>query len=236
MAWDGKEEDLYLPVKKLLEQGGYEVKAEVGSCDVIAKRGETVVAVELKKTLNLDVILQATLMQKTSDLSFVAVPKPSQKYFNKRFNNICHLLRRLELGLILVTQTKKELYADIFIEPVPFERDASIRKAKKRKLMLLNEFKERSGDYNVGGSARKKRITAYRERAIQIAVLLSKNGPMSTKTLRENGTNPKNTTSILADNHYGWFERVSHGVYSLTKQGEAELNEFSLVAKRYEEI
>ena len=35
-----REEDLYPPVKAYLESQGYEVKAEIGACDVMARRGE----------------------------------------------------------------------------------------------------------------------------------------------------------------------------------------------------
>ena len=55
-----KESDLYLPLKRFLESQHYEVKGEVNDCDVLAVRGDEVpVVVELKLTLNLDVVLQA---------------------------------------------------------------------------------------------------------------------------------------------------------------------------------
>ena len=44
-----KETELYLPIKRLLEAQGFEVKSEVKSCDVMAVRGsEAPVIVELK--------------------------------------------------------------------------------------------------------------------------------------------------------------------------------------------
>ena len=44
------ETSLYAPVKTLLESQGYEVKAEVRGCDVVAVRGdEAPVIVELKR-------------------------------------------------------------------------------------------------------------------------------------------------------------------------------------------
>jgi hypothetical protein len=55
-----KESDLYLPLKRFLELQNYEVKGEVQDCDVLAVRGkEAPVVVELKLSLNLDVVLQA---------------------------------------------------------------------------------------------------------------------------------------------------------------------------------
>ena len=49
-----KETALYLPVKSLLESLGFDVYAEAINCDVIGRKQEELVIVELKKTLNLD--------------------------------------------------------------------------------------------------------------------------------------------------------------------------------------
>ncbi len=44
-----READLYPPLKAYLEAQGYEVKAEIGDCDLLARRGgEPPVVVELK--------------------------------------------------------------------------------------------------------------------------------------------------------------------------------------------
>ena len=60
-----KETDLYPPVKRYLEDQGYTVKGEIDDCDVVAVRsGDTPVVVELKLTLNLNVILQAVARQR----------------------------------------------------------------------------------------------------------------------------------------------------------------------------
>ena len=49
------EYQLYEPVKAFLEAQGYEVKAEVSGCDVVAVRGkEPPVVVELKMRFNLE--------------------------------------------------------------------------------------------------------------------------------------------------------------------------------------
>ena len=41
---------------------------------------------------------------------------------------------------------------------------------------------------------------------------MMKYGEMSPAQLREMGTSPK-TANILRDNYYGWFSRVSRGIY-----------------------
>ena len=51
------EADLYEPIKRFLESQGYEVKGEVGDCDVVARRGdEAPVIVELKTRFSLPLV------------------------------------------------------------------------------------------------------------------------------------------------------------------------------------
>ena len=70
-----KESDLYLPLKRLLESQNYEVKGEVHDCDVLAVRGEEVpVVVELKLTLNLDVVLQAVGRLALTPKVYIGIP------------------------------------------------------------------------------------------------------------------------------------------------------------------
>src|ERR1700737_2787086 len=52
---------LYLPVKRFLEGLGFQVKGEVGGCDLVALNGDDpplVVIGELKLTFNLELVLQ----------------------------------------------------------------------------------------------------------------------------------------------------------------------------------
>ena len=49
-----KEADLYPPLKAFLEAQGYEVKAEIGACDIMALRaGDPPLVVEMKLSYNL---------------------------------------------------------------------------------------------------------------------------------------------------------------------------------------
>ena len=78
-AWAGKrqmrETELYAPVKAFLESQGYEVKAEVHDCDLVAIRGEEEpVIVELKTTLSLALLMQGVDRQAISDWVYLAVP------------------------------------------------------------------------------------------------------------------------------------------------------------------
>ena len=54
-----RESDLYPAIKAYLQAQGYEVKAEVGACDVMAQRGqEPPLVVEIKLTFSLALVLQ----------------------------------------------------------------------------------------------------------------------------------------------------------------------------------
>uniref|UniRef100_A9U7K6 Predicted protein n=1 Tax=Physcomitrium patens TaxID=3218 RepID=A9U7K6_PHYPA len=79
---------------------------------------------------------------------------------------------------------------------------------KVRKSRLLYEFRERSGDYNVGGTTRAKLMTAYREKALRVAGALAgaPEGGLSPAHLREKSGVP-NAAAILQNNYYGWHRR-----------------------------
>ena len=63
-----KETELYPPIKAFLEAQGYEVKAEVGDCDVLAVRGgEEPVVVELKTGFTLPLVFQGIRRQTVSE-------------------------------------------------------------------------------------------------------------------------------------------------------------------------
>ena len=90
----------------------------------------------------------------------------------------------------------------------------------------------RSGDFNEGGSTRRKLVTAYRENAIHIACCLFDCGPMSPKALRGLGTGER-TLSILYTNVYSWFEAVDKGLYALSPKGREELEAYGELVERY---
>jgi len=60
-------------------------------------------------------------------------------------------------------------------------------------------------------------MTAYRQEAIRIAEHLAEFGPMAPAALKKEVDAPK-AGAILRANHYGWFERISKGVYDLTPE------------------
>lgn len=230
------EEDLYAPIRDYLEECGFLVKGEVEHCDVTAMKDDVILVVEMKLSLNLDVILQAVLRQRVADIVYIAVPKKGKLLFTKRWQNICHLLRRLEIGLLLVSLRGEHSFVELALEAKPFDRQRSRAVSGSKRVSLIKEFESRSGDLNNGGSTRKRIITAYRESAIHIASLLRKHGSLSIKQLKEMGTDEKKTAPILRDNHYGWFDRVSRGVYTINEKGSKELQEYGGLVEFYSEL
>ena len=221
------ESDLYQPVKDYLEKHGYVVRGEVKHCDMVAIRGDDLIVVELKTGANMTLLVQATERQSISNSVYVAIPKPKRS--NRQWLGVKRVLKRLELGLLVINQGPIGLTVVKHFDPIPTQR----RKNTKKRKAVIQEIAERSGDYNTGGVSRQKLVTAYRENAILIACCLNQLWPTSTRALRALGTGAK-TTRILSQNHYGWFQRVDRGVYRLTDSGALEAAEFEEIYQRAE--
>lgn len=215
-----KETELYPPVKALLETQGYEVKAEIGAADVVAVRaGDDPVVVELKTGFALTLFHQAVARQAMTDFVYVAVPRQSGKRFQRALKENKTLCRRLGLGLITVRLD--DGHTEVHLDPAPYRP----RQVKARKTRLLREFARREGDPNLGGAARNSPlVTAYRQDALKIAEFLDLNGASGCAEIRA-ATGIGTATRIMADDHYGWFERVARGVYRLTPRGVQVLGE-----------
>lgn len=213
------ETELYQPVKDFLTQQGYEVKAEVGSADIVACRdGEDPVIVELKTGFTLSLFHQAVERLSLSDAVYVAVARGKGRRFLGALKSNLKLARRLGLGLITVRLS--DGFVEVHLDPGPY----APRQSKPRKERLLREFARRVGDPNTGGSTRTTLVTAYRQDAIRCAQHLSTNGPSKGAEVAK-ATGVERATRMMADDHYGWFERVDRGVYGLTPKGEAAQKE-----------
>ena len=228
------ESDLYPPLKRTLEDLGYEVKGEVEGCDVVAIRPdddgkeEPPVIVELKLQLNLQVILQAVDRFAISDSVYVGIPADMKTWKRER-KRILKLFRRLGLGLITIDpkiggrkgKTPTGI-VHIVLDPNPTRPKPDKRRAAR----LKHEFETRVGDTIPGGqSTRKKQLTAYRQRAILIAKHLRVEGPTKASDIAADLSEPK-AREIMYNNVYGWFFREGKGVYALSEKGEVELKEW----------
>ncbi|MCK6256271.1 DUF2161 family putative PD-(D/E)XK-type phosphodiesterase [Fictibacillus sp. KIGAM418] len=229
------ETDLYEPVRDFFMEKGFEVHGEVNHCDIAIVKEDELIIVELKLNLNVDLLVQATNRQRLTDLVYIAIPKPKYKLRSKKWQNILHLIRRLELGLLLVSFLKSGPVVETVLSPGAFDRLKSQQRYKKKRTKLLEEIKGRNGDYNVGGSNKTKLMTAYKENCIQIAYLLDQLGPLSPKALRELGTGAK-TLSILNKNYYGWFEKIARGMYGVSEKGKKEMALFPDQVRYYSEL
>ncbi|CAM3797356.1 DUF2161 family putative PD-(D/E)XK-type phosphodiesterase [Mesobacillus thioparans] len=223
------EADLYEPIRKHFTKQGYRVNGEVHDCDLTAVKDDELIIVELKLLLNIDLLLQATRRLRLTDMVYIAIPKP-KRMSRKRWNDVIHLVKRLEIGLIIVSFAGNRKSVEFKVHPEPFDRKSG--KNRRKKAALIKEIEGRSADYNIGGSNKSKIMTAYKENCIQIACYLERLGQLSPKALAALGTGEK-TPSILQKNYYKWFERVERGIYVISDQGKADLKDYPELVAYY---
>jgi len=202
---------LYLPVKAFLEKAGYTVKGEIGGCDVVGlSEGDPplVVICELKLTFNLELILQAVDRAASSDEVWIAArisARGKGRESDKRYRDLC---RRLGIGMLGVSDQGDVQVLVSSASPLP-------RSNPRRRTRLVNEHAKRRGDPALGGSTKVPIMTAYRQQAIACARALA-DGPLRPRDLKQ--ASPT-AGRIMLDNHYGWFERISKGLYGLSPAG-----------------
>ncbi|QPH55712.1 DUF2161 domain-containing phosphodiesterase [Pontivivens ytuae] len=207
-----RESELYGPVKALLEGQGYEVKGEIGACDLVAVRGEEPpVIVELKTGLTLALLMQGVDRLAMSDAVYLAVPRLPGRG-RRDTVRIKALLRRIGLGLIVV----KGGVAEVHCDPGHY----APRGNPRRKDRLLREWQKRVGDPEEGGRPGGAVMTAYRQGCLRLAAYLVENGPSRAAVVGA-AVEVEKAANKMRDNHYGWFERVSTGVYDVTEKGRA---------------
>jgi len=217
-----QETDLYQPIKNYLLQLGFEVKGEIKNCDIVAKKEELLIIIELKLTLNITLLLQAVERFSVADTVYIAIPKQCSLY-KKQGKQVKKLVKRLGIGLIIVDLQPTEQYVEIVFDP----QDYAPRKNKRKQTALLKEFNQRIGDTQKGGSTRSKAgLTAYRQRCIRVAEYLLKE-PIAKGAEIKKAIGEPQATLFLRDNYYSWFDKVERGVYKLSERGREELPEWS---------
>ena len=210
------ETDLYPPLKSFLEKQGYTVKAEVGAADIVALRGDQdILIIELKTAFSLSLFHQCIARQAITDDVYLAVPRQAGKRFLKSLNENKKLARRLGLGVITVRLS--DGLVEIHQDPGPFKP----RKSTQKQDRLLRAFARLRGDPNQGGSTRQGLVTGYRQDALHCAALLAKNGASKGASVAK-ATGVTKATTIMRDNHYGWFQRRQTGFYELSLRGQSE--------------
>lgn len=209
----GGESSLYPPVRDFLQRLGYEVRGEVLDCDVVGVSGSGTVAVELKSTFCLKLVLQAVERISLADSVYVAVPSDSPSL---RVPQVRKLLRMLGIGLLSVDMRSGSV--DPLLDPGEYRP----RPSKAGRARLRAEHMALEGDPNTGGSPKRGgRMTAYRRRALAVAAFLAVNGPSRAAEAASCLGDP-GAWSIVYRNVYGWFGKTGPGTYGLTPKGAAE--------------
>lgn len=218
------EKDMYQPVKKHLSDLGFDVKSELNKCDIVAGKDGFLAVVEMKRHLSFDLLEQAVERQSYSDAVYVCIPKPLSFKQNKGWRSKIKVLKRLGLGLLLVSKIGSLYTVEEALSPEPA---GGIRTSEKKRRSLEREFENRRMDLNTGGTHRVPLVTAYRESALFLVHLLDLNGPLTPKALRMLGAATAGTTPVLTANHYGWFLKNPDGTYDLTDAGREALALYS---------
>ena len=214
-----READLYPALKAYLSAQGYSVKAEVGACDIMARRGdEAPLVVEMKLTFSLGLVMQGVARQALVDHVYLAVPVSSAKGWALRYRDIVALCRRLGLGLLAVDAGRGTVMAHV--DPGPY----APRKNARALGRLLREFDRRVGDPNVGGTTQTLRMTAYRQDALRCLVHLA--GAPASPAATSRATGVAKAAALLRDDHYGWFDRIARGVYAVSPKGQVALTDY----------
>lgn len=212
-----KEAELYAPVKAYLTRQGYDVKGEVGAADVVGRRGDDLVVVELKLGFSLALFHQGVERLAITDDVYVAVPAGGK---DKALRSNVKLARRLGLGVLTVRL--RDGFVEALADPGPY----AARKIKKKKKGLLRAFDRLDGDPNQGGATRHGIVTGYRQDAVKCARFLAVHGPSKASKVAEWAEVPP-ARQIMSDDHYGWFTRVERGVYALTDTGRKGLTDWA---------
>jgi hypothetical protein len=248
-----READLYGPIRRYLEGQGYSVHAEVGNCDLVARRpapgdgkedarfdpggrggpgardnaGDLIV-VELKSRLSLDLMVQAVRRKELSDSVYVAVPLEGSRARIRNLSGVKALLRRLEVGLIVVRFLRSATRVEVVAHPRPFSPPVRHR----RRIAMIREIDGRYAEFDRAGQpSREERITAYKQQSLLLAHLLQSEGEASPAALRR-ATGIDRAGGILSAHVYGWFERVCRGVYALSADGREALDNYEAVVAR----
>ncbi|MCR4618641.1 MAG: hypothetical protein K5669_10735 [Lachnospiraceae bacterium] len=224
------ENELFNPIKEYFERQGYVCDGEVEDIDLYMEKGEDHVAVELKVDLDFKALRQAALRQKYVETVYIGIFKPSNMR-SAAFRDKLYLLKRLGIGLIVVSKRSKEV--EIANKPLVSELSEFQKRNKKKGEALSKEFSKRKTKNNIGGVRGTKLITSYREDALLVLDALAeacseaKDVTLGIKnTIIRKSSGIEKTSAILRYNYYGWFEMTEKSYYRVSDAGYAALEEF----------
>lgn len=196
-----KETDLFEPVKNCLmrDLGCSDVYGEIDNCDVVGKRGNYDVIVEMKTSLNFKVILQAIERKNNGAYMYIAVPRPSDKRPNNHTQIYYQFIKPHGIGLIYVTDyvSDKQTYEKYNDDGIPYcEFRADIYYPAKLNHLYVNRrirgIKQLSDGLtewekkNIGGSKGGETVTAYSNMINHVKDYLLENGWSTIDEIVEN--------------------------------------------------
>jgi hypothetical protein len=217
----GVETNLYLPVKRFLERLGFQVKGEIGGCDLVALSADCppiVIIGELKLAFNLELVLQGVDRAGACDEVWLTVRSAANGRGREHDSRVHKLCRRLGFGLLVVNARGGVEIVVSPAAPMP-------RRDQRRRSRLVDEHRKRQGDPTAGGGSRQPIMTAYRQQALACASALA-SGSQRVRDLRQS---VPNAPKILQGNVYGWFVREERGIYALTEAGRGALERWPAV-------
>ena len=175
--------------------------------------------VELKLGFSLTLFHQGIDRLSVTDLVYVAVPEKTGKPALRALKDNVKLARRVGLGVLTVRL--RDGHVTAHADPGGYVP----RKQPKAKKRLLKAFDRLKGDPNEGGATRHGIVTGYRQDALLCARFLAVHGPSTGAKVKEWAEVPA-ATKIMAADHYGWFIRVSRGVYDITDVGRKGIGDW----------
>ena len=211
-----RESDLSQPTVEYFEKLGYTVNCEVKGIDIVARKDDYLVAIELKLSFNMTLLFQVMDRLKFADEAYVALPKPRRR--TKDLTKIRQLAEILNFGVLLV-DTGIAQHAEPLYTPHPKDKPRD----NKRKRIATKEASGRSVELNKGGVRSIKIITAYREKCLAAASVMHIKSEVSAKELRDNFGFDKTIAGALKRDYYGWFEKTEDNNYKLTKKAHTEI-------------
>jgi hypothetical protein len=215
------ETNLYVPVKRFLERLGFEVKGEIGGCDVVALSRDAppiVIIGEMKLAFNLELVLQGVDRATSCDEVWLAVGMAANGRGRESDPRVRKLCRRLGFGLLTVSARGD---VDIVVSPAA----PTPRRDQRRRSRVIDEHRKRQGDPTAGGGSRQPIMTAYRQQALACASVLAQ-GSQRVRDLRQC---VPDAPKILQGNVYGWFVREERGIYALTEAGRIALERWLIM-------
>ena len=211
-----RESDLSQPTVSYFENLDYTVNCEVKGIDIVARKDDYLIAVELKLSFNMTLLFQVMDRLKFADEVYVALPKPKRR--SKDLTKVCQLAEILNFGILLV-----DMGIAPHAEPLYTPHPKGKPRDNKRKRTAQKEAAGRSIELNKGGVRSIKIITAYREKCLAAAAIMYLKDKITAKELRSDYGFDKTISQALKRDYYNWFEKTDEYHYRLTEKAQAEI-------------